>query len=583
MTNKHYVEERLLSLVQIKEEDLLQTKSYEWQKKWNIKEVNVPEKFDFRTQIGVVVKMQKDADLLSAIPEFTFMPLDDEWIKNKKIVSKAWDYRWLLDNTDKTISDVVQSATTYWTWVMYEGIKHIYKKTQVPYYNEDGTISFKEEDKLFYSGIRSERIPFQNFFINWTDIENATECIVVRYFDKDAYIAEKELDSSYKNISQLRESVRAYNLVTGTVGEPNSSEDANSHTITELCYYNSAKDQMIIVANWIEVRTSPIPYPHKQLPFALFIDNKADDRIYWIWEFELLTEEEKTKNELRTLYLRGIRYSIWLVLKDRNADMEADELMAGLGEVYETDNIDWVKQITFNVPVREIGEAETRIDNDIIAKSGIDFKSLSLDASETATRTESKSLSSKKRINKNIKDNAFSFYRRLAMLRMANIQFIHSQWNKQIPIEGGHIDAAGNFTSEEWYGSWIITSDLIKGDFLILPVVETMLWNNKVRMLEKAKEYTQLVWNIKNDDGTNVVKGTQMAKLLTDEFGYDFEKLTEKSEVFKWAEDALKQIDLEDSWTAGTPADPNYVPPEQRRQQTQVPTLSGTSLLPNLE
>jgi hypothetical protein len=111
--DNHYVENRLLSLTQIKEADLLQTKSYERQKKANIKEVNIPTQNDFRTQISVIVKMQKDADLLSAIPEYDFIPLSLEGRANRKIINRVWDYRWLKSNTDKAISDTIQSATTY--------------------------------------------------------------------------------------------------------------------------------------------------------------------------------------------------------------------------------------------------------------------------------------------------------------------------------------------------------------------------------------------------------------------------------------------------------------------------------------
>jgi len=55
---------------------------------------------------------------------------------------------------------------------------------------------------------------------------------------------------------------------------------------------------------------------------------------------------------------------------------------------------------------------------------------------ESATKTAGKSVSSKKRINDNIKDNAYNFFRRMAYLRLKNIQFLHTMKVREIPIKG---------------------------------------------------------------------------------------------------------------------------------------------------
>jgi hypothetical protein len=107
-----------------------------------------------------------------------------------------------------------------------------------------------------------------------------------------------------------------------------------------------------------------------------------------------------------------------------------------------------------------------------------------------------------------------------------------------------------------------------------MPIVDTMIGNNKQRRREDIIQYSQLVWNLTSDDWVRVVKGAQLAKLLTEEFDYDYEKLTEQNEVSKTAEQSLKDLDLDINWAKGTAEDPNYVPPEQRNLQQQVPTLS---------
>lgn len=581
-----YVQERLRNLVTLKDTHLLQKKAEIWRDKANMKEWTNPTKNEFRTQISSTVKMQKDADLLSAQPEWSFIPLDAKWRINRRIVKHVWDYHRLISNTDEAISDVIQSATTYWSGIIFDWIKHIWQNVQAPRYTTDEDweitwIEFKEEKVLKYSGIWSERIPFQNFFINWSNIKESTEAVVIRYFDKTEYINEKLEDSSFNSeaIKKLKKTT-GHNqaMVDWTVGD-NFDETSINNTIFELEYWNAAKDEYIIEANGIEVKNSPLPYPHKMLPFSIYLDNKADDRIWGIGEYELLEQEERYKNELRTLLVRWVKSSIGFLLKDRNSEIEEDELNFGIGEVYETDDVNAIKHFVQNTPVGAISDAETKVDNDIIAKSGIDYKSQFLSPWETATKTAGKDKSAKKRINKNIKDNAFSFYRRLAEIRMANIQFLHSVWNKEIPIEGGSINSKWVFKADwGWYGSAYITKELLKWDIKVLPIVETMLWFSKERKRESAIRYAQLVGNMAEADGTRPVKATQLAKLITDEFNYDFSKLTEQTNTGKTAKNILDDFKKKSAWTKWTPLDPDFVPWAQRSGADKwVPTLSWVS------
>ena len=75
-TKNTYVQERLTNLIALKDMHDLQRKADIWKNKANIKEAISPERNDFRTQISATVKMKKDADLLSAQPEWSFIPLD---------------------------------------------------------------------------------------------------------------------------------------------------------------------------------------------------------------------------------------------------------------------------------------------------------------------------------------------------------------------------------------------------------------------------------------------------------------------------------------------------------------------------
>ena len=92
-----------------------------------------------------------------------------------------------------------------------------------------------------------------------------------------------------------------------------------------------------------------------------------------------------------------------------------------------------------------IDNAEAKVDNDIISKSGIDFKAQQF-SSETATRTEAKTASARKKINLALKINGYSFFERLARLRMANIQLLHTN-KREIFTEGIDVDSKGKTTA----------------------------------------------------------------------------------------------------------------------------------------
>ena len=82
----------------------------------------------------------------------------------------------------------------------------------------------------------------------------------------------------------------------------------------------------------------------------------------------------------------------------------------------------------------------------------------------------------------------------------------------------------------------------------------------------------QLAWNVLWDDGKPVIKWAQLVKLASDEYGYDYEKLTEQVEDSQSPEDIVNSVFWEG---APSPEDnPNYVPPAQRRQRDQVKQMS---------
>ena len=97
-----------------------------------------------------------------------------------------------------------------------------------------------------------------------------------------------------------------------------------------------------------------------------------------------------------------------------------------------------------SVNLQSLDALERKADEDIVIECGVDFKAQLLGPNETAARTEGRIGAAKKRVNHNIKHNAYNFYERLARLRSANFAFHYKSSSKQLPVKGIEVDSQGN-------------------------------------------------------------------------------------------------------------------------------------------
>ena len=68
--------------------------------------------------------------------------------------------------------------------------------------DSDGSISYKEKIILDYDGIWCEHIPWENFYIDGTDIDNSNEAVWIKYWDRGEFIKEHELNPNY-NLGEI--------------------------------------------------------------------------------------------------------------------------------------------------------------------------------------------------------------------------------------------------------------------------------------------------------------------------------------------------------------------------------------------
>jgi hypothetical protein len=520
------------------------------------------EQSDYRTFVSRAVSDQQKADMLENSPIYDYIWLDKD--SNNKIfaIKEVWKYWWKIDELDRKIFDVVSDSCDYWTWILYQGWKIEDRNVSMPII-KDWSLIFKNKDINQYTWVYSEYIPLEDFFIDWTTIENSNEAVWRRHWDREEFIKSFEFNSDYKNLEKIPSNDVYFWLLEWLP----TIKQVWFDLIQELRYYNKSEDKLIILANWIEVYSTPIPHLHKELPFCPFNNHQYRNRFIQMWNYELLEEHERYMNSIRSQSIDITKANIWFNLVDRNSDFNPEWTRNWVDMFYDIDDVNSLKRFSANINT-DLGWLEAKAWDDVISLSGIDYRNQSLQwASETAKRTSSRNAAQQKRINLILKKNSFNFYNRLAKLRLADIQLIHSMKNFEIPLKWLDVTWDEFTNVQNWYWTFTITPELVKWKFNIILQTESLLWNSTEKEKEELLNFFQVFWNLTDEAWKRIINPNRMVEIAWIKIWVDVDTLMEKDVVNKSWKDIIGNIDAQDNWqdlTSNTPSNPNFIPPENR-------------------
>lgn len=543
----------------------------------SVKKLN-PYQSNYSTNIIFSIVQAKMAELLSWMQEYDFIPLDDEAMNTMRLVKLIWQFEWINSLTDGTLAKVFQSALISWDWFMYEGTRRIVRKIKMPYETSEGLVEFKEEEVVEYEGIYSEYIPWEFFYHDWETINEANEAIWIKHWDRKTFINTFKDNPNYKNVNEDLPIGRYYYIAQdkAIVLDWNIND---SNVVTELRYYNKSKDQFISMVNGVTVCDMPIPYKHKELPFCQYIDYFLPWRAYNMWEYELLSKDEEYKDAIRGLSIDVVKAQMWFTVISPDADFDEWTIEWGPNN-YSRIAPEDIRHFSPSISNNSLYQAEQKADEDIIIKSWIDFRSQILWPWETATKVQAKTQSARKRINLNLKMNAYNFFERLARLRMSNIQLLYSSWRKKIPTKGKSVASDGSVTKlNGWYGLYTVDPKHVAWKFNVVPITDSILWTSSERTKARMLEYAQIASAFTREDGKPVINQEKLAEKLSKMFDIDYEELSSSSVVNKTWEELIWEIDMlnkgMEPWGF---TDPNYIPPEQRSwaQNSKIGGLTNT-------
>lgn len=565
--SKHHVLDRYIQLYTIKD------KVFSW-KKWFISKLKdyadkanliindrATEQSDYRTFISRAVSDQQKADMLENTPIYDFIWLDKD--SNNKIfaVKEAWKYWWKIDEIDKKIFDVVSDACDYWTGILYQGWKIENRNVAMPKI-KDWNLLFEDKDINQYTWPYSEYIPIEDFFIDWTTIDNSNEVVWRRHWDREEFIKSYEMNNEYK-LNDIPKSDVYFWLLDWIPAQKLTWFEL----VQELRYYNKSEDKLIILANWKEVYNTPIPHLHKELPFVVFNNHQYRNRFIQMWNYELLEEHEKYMNAIRSQSIDITKANIWFNLVDRNSDFNPEWTRNWVDVFYDIDDVKWLQRFSANINT-DLWWLEAKAGDDVISLSWIDYRNQSLQwVSETAKRTNSRNAAQQKRINLILKKNSFNFYNRLAKLRLSDMQLIHSMKNIEIPLKGLDVTWDKFTNVQNWYWTFTITPELVEWKFNIILQTESLLWDSTEKEKEELLNFFQIFWNLTDETWKRIINPNRMIEQAGIKIWVDVDTLCEKTVINKSGKSIIDQLDAQDNWqdlNSSTPSNPNFIPPENR-------------------
>lgn len=489
------MENRLAYLYSLKTHRAQYVLEYREEYKGDFAVTKPADRVDYSMNTGFAIANTKFAEVLANTPVYDFVGMDDDGKRNKNARKLLWDYYWLTSNTDRHLARVVMDAMKYGTGFAKEYIRRDYRTLKIPKYSGPmAPITYEEQTVCEYDAPMLEHIRWENVFLNGTNIDDTTEAAIVKHYDRDEFFALFKNNPMYCGVNDDRipYGKRYYYSIMGTnkvndeslaIVRSNDTESTDDNNIVSVLeYYNKAKDQFIVLANgeWINPigenknEVCPIPYEHHQIPIIVYTDYMLEDDIYGLGEFDITRNSRRLKNDNRSLIMETSEAMMGLITIGETADFDESVLSLGSRSFARVNKED-IGFFAPNINTAGLQYLDGKVDEDLIIETGIDHRAQLLSPNETATKTDSRMQSARKRVNAHVKFNAYDFYERLARLRSSNIEMLHSEKAMEIFVRGMDIDEDGTARYVDGFGTFTVLPKHVKGKFNVIPVIDSMM------------------------------------------------------------------------------------------------------------
>lgn len=539
---------------------------------------------NYHLNVGFALVENKTAEVYASTPKYDFVGIDENGRQYKRLVEKFWEWIWKKSNTNKAVGNIIRDAFKYWTWFWRESFVTIKRTVNVPYTNDDWTTSYIEKEIVDYKWCKLTPLEWHNVYLNGSSLDNCTEACIITHWDKDEWQAAIG-DAYWVSANDILKGKQYY------VGEGNSeltirdtSRSSNTqidweNTISQIEYFNKYKDEYYIIAGETHVNVDDcyLPDPHKEIPIVAYVDYEVDNDIYGRGEFDITENTRKLMDEVRSTAIETVKMQGGIITIDPSSDFDETVTRIGLKQFAHVAKGD-LEHFVPNVNIAWLELISKNLAEDIIVESWVDYRGQIFWPNETAERTKWRIEAQRKRVNKNIRDNAYSFYERLARLRMENIKTQYKWESLTIPVQGSDIDEGGVASplGSSDYGIMKVTDKMLRGEILLIPVIDSIYWDSSKEQKQKWLEVFQILINLVDKDWKKLIDPA----LLIDSWKGIIDDVIDLDKVLGWnsiidreVNMALKERGIDDrgvlemeSW--------GWVPPAQ---QSGAPLLLPSS------
>ena len=562
---------------------------------------------DYSTNVGFALVNQKLADILASLPKFDHIGMNEEGKDKAKAFKLVWDYEWSKGGVEKELYRTIMDALIAGCGAAIQYPCYQERKVKLPTgkLDDSGNPVFKEETIVDWDGPRLEFVEWENFFIDASDLDKAGELLVIRHYLRKNWLNFRKpmLEANGIDPDSIPNGRRyLWSQQGGTVNwgqndpkfifnlQPTTADD--NEWVSEIHRWSKAEDKFLIVANGIHINGSnseaiPLPSLHKELPVAIYTDHWVEGDFTGRGEFDVTFESRRLKDAIRSASIDVVKAQMGFTAVSPDAELDEGELVAGINSVVRVDP-EALKHYAPAINSQILQYMEGKSDEDIITETGTDFKLQLLSPSETASKTVSKVEAQKRRISLNLKLNAWTFFKRLAMLRASDIMLCYSEKSRTIQTKGYDYSDGVEKPVESGWGSLLTKPEMFKGKIDVVPDIDSMtLDTNEIQKAAWLQELQIIPSLLDSDTGKPVVNPKSLLIAGKNFLSTDLDKLLQERPQNKSPESMLAEAGVVEqpaqapmmaAQTAPAPemADPNYIPPAQRSGAKKAVNTPGS-------
>lgn len=302
------------------------------------------------------------------------------------VMRHLFDYSWDIGKADVEMFDILKSALIKGTGI---GQEYYLKQPRKIRTLKDGKIT--EEEVMEYDDCYLEAVKLEDFypddkgrgFFGPHGCRDAIRRHIMHIDDFKNYFTGKWDPQNRARFVQPGGDTNYFEFYKPPEGIRKDKD------VEVLWYWNKPEDKLIVVANDVRVVSMPLPYKHKQLPFARAVDIKDIHQFYGRGEPKLLESIQEELNILRRQILDRNHLDIDkpMLVSDK-LTLDAEDSIAEPHKMIPVSDVNQVKPLEYGDISASAFRSIEMLQEDAIRSTGMDVRMQSVSPSARTTATE---------------------------------------------------------------------------------------------------------------------------------------------------------------------------------------------------